>query len=162
MKSDRQQLLDDLLDEAAPPDFKETLWQQTLEAVRHRNHARRRNRAVLAVAVAIVIPVLVWRLVIPSAPTEVQVPQHGLVHSQSLRPAMFVETKPGTVRVITSLADSVAVIKTDPAKRLFQEIDDDQLLTLLAGRPAVLIREEPGQASLHFVNPEDQQGFPMP
>jgi hypothetical protein len=75
---------------------------------------------------------------------------------------MLVETKPGMVHLITSLADSVAIIKTDPSKRLFREIDDEQLLTLLAGRPAVLIREGPGRASIEFADPADRDGFPTP
>jgi hypothetical protein len=160
MKSNRQQLLEDVLEEAGSPVFKEVLWQQTLEQVRCLSRARRRNRVLLAVAVMAVAPLFPWRLIIP--PTQVQPLPYGIVRSQALPAAMIAETKPGTIPVITSSSAAVAVVETGPAKDLFREIGDEQLLALLAGRPAALVRQGPGQASLLFLNPQDQNGFPAP
>jgi hypothetical protein len=55
----------------------------------------------------------------------------------------------------------MSVITTDPSRRLYREINDDQLLTLLAGRPAAIIREGANRASLLFLDPEDENGFPV-
>jgi hypothetical protein len=161
MKSKRQQLLDDVLGEAGPTDFKESLWLHTLDEVRHRRRARQRNRALLACAVAVAIPLLVWRLTLPPAPTELSPLPYALIHSQPLPSGMTVESKRDTVSFVTSSTATMAVIATDPSRRLYREIDDDQLLTLLAGRPAAIIRDRPNQASLLFLDPEDQNGFPV-
>ena len=44
---------------------------------------------------------------------------------------------------------------------MFREIDDEQLLALLAGKPAALVRRGPNQVELIFLNPEDEKGFPV-
>jgi hypothetical protein len=40
-------------------------------------------------------------------------------------------------------------------------INDDELLALLADKPAILIRTGPHSEELVFANPEDQKGFPL-
>jgi hypothetical protein len=161
MKSKHQQLLNDVLGESAPPDFEDSLWLRTLDEVRSRRHARRRNRVLLACAVAIAIPLLVWRSVPPPAPTGLSPLPYAVLRSQPLPIGMTVKSKPNTVSFVASSAATMAVIATDPARRLYREINDDQLLTLLAGRPAAIIREGPHRASLLFLEPEDQNGFPV-
>ena len=161
MKSKRQQLLDDVLGEAGPSDFKESLWLHTLDEVRHRRRARQRNRALLACAVAVAIPLLVWRWTLPPAPTERSPLPYAVIRSLPLPSGMTVESKPDTVSFLASSTSTMTVIATDPSRRLYREINDDQLLTLLAGRPAAIIREGANGASLLFLDPEDQNGFPV-
>jgi hypothetical protein len=161
MKSKHQQLLDDVLGEAGPSDFKESLWLHTLDEVRHRHRARQRKRALLACAVAVAIPLLVWRLTLPPPPTELSPLPYALIYSQPLPSGMTVESKTDTVSFIASSATTMSVITTDPSRRLYREINDDQLLTLLAGRPAAIIREGANRASLLFLDPEDENGFPV-
>jgi hypothetical protein len=161
MKSKHQELLNDVLGESAPPDFKDSLWLRTLDEVRSRRRARQRNRALLACTVAIALPVLIWRLTLSPAPTELPPLPYAVIHSQPLPVGMTVESKPDTVSLVASSSATMAVIATDPARRLYREINDDQLLTLLAGRPAAIIREGPNRASLLFLEPEDQNGFPV-
>ena len=40
-------------------------------------------------------------------------------------------------------------------------INDDELLALVASRPAALVRLGPHSEQLFFVNPEDEKGFPV-
>jgi len=42
-----------------------------------------------------------------------------------------------------------------------ENLQDLELLALVAGRPAALVRQGPHQAELLFVNPEDTNGFPV-
>ena len=43
----------------------------------------------------------------------------------------------------------------------YRLINDDELLALLADKPAALIRTGPHSEELVFANPEDQKGFPL-
>ena len=161
---DRERLLDDVLDEAAPPGFKESLLQHTLQHVRRRNRVRRLNRALLAIAVVATVPLLLWKFSFPPPPprTTVKEPPFGIVTSQPMPREMIVETRPGSIAVITSSAAAVAYVETGEVKDLFKEITDEQLLSLMAGHPVALVRSGPNQAELIFLNPEDQEGFPIP
>src|SRR5207249_4666602 len=111
------------------------------------------------------VPLLLWRFSSPSPwPPEaiVQQPPFGIVTTQPLPREMFVETRPGSVTFIASSPATVAYVETGDAKSLFQEITDEQLFSLLAGRPAALVRSGQKQAELIFLHPEDEQGSRVP
>ena len=74
---------------------------------------------------------------------------------------MIVETGIGAVSLISSSNAHLAVVHTQFGDGLFQEIDDQELLALLAGRHVALVREATGRAELVFLEPEDAQGFPV-
>jgi hypothetical protein len=40
-------------------------------------------------------------------------------------------------------------------------LDDEELLSLVAGRPAALVRAASGRAELVFADPSDAGGFPV-
>jgi len=74
---------------------------------------------------------------------------------------MVIRTGPGSVVVVASSPRTFLLVETGSIKDPFRDINDEQLLALVAGRPAALVRPGPHQAELLFVNPEDTNGFPV-
>ena len=66
-----------------------------------------------------------------------------------------------TSLMVTSSSATFGLVEPSSIKDPFQEIDDEQLLALVGGRPAALVRQGPHQAELLFLNPEDTNGFPI-
>jgi hypothetical protein len=161
-QSDPDRLLDDILADAAPPEFRAEMLEQTLQQVRQRSRVRRWNRSIVVVTLVVSIPLLGWKLFVATPKSgKSPPPSFSLVRSQPLGPSLIVETKLGIVKIITSSPSTFAFVETELGKHLVTEINDDQLLALVAGRPAALVRQGPHQAELLFLNPEDQNGFPV-
>jgi hypothetical protein len=158
-RSDSDPLLDDVLAEAIPGAFRNELLEQMLNQVRRRTRVRRWSQRALVIALA----ASTWLLSRSGPPpSESMVPRSSavrIVQSQPLDVRMIVETRPGAVTAIDSPAAAVAVVATEPGNELVREIDDDQLLALVAGPVAVLVRPSAGQAELLFINPEDEKDF---
>ena len=159
MNNDSQRLLAELLEEAAPAEFRDALMSQTLCQVRRRRRVRVLNRALLMAALLVGLPVLFWRAFVfpPERPasrafvTRNPAPtSYHLVRSQPLNAAMIVETQPGTTPIVSSLSGTAAVVETKPGEHLFNELTDEQLLALLAGRPVGLVRYSAERAELVF------------
>jgi hypothetical protein len=70
----------------------------------------------------------------------------------------MVTTRPLAADRLVASVPTTNVVHTGAGIR---EVDDDELLGLIASRPAVLIRLGPGSERLVFVNPEDEKGFPV-
>lgn len=164
-KKTDNELLDDVLSEAAPPAFREALFGQTLGAVRRRRRFRHaRNAAVLVVLFALA-GIFIWqrnpeRRSIATAP-KIQTPArtYTLVSTQPLAVSDIVTTHaPGSVQLITS-APTVEIVETSTGN--FHVINDEQLLALVAAHPAVLVRTGPHSEQLVFANPADAKGFPL-
>ena len=155
-------LLDDVLTEAVSPEFRNELLERTLHQVRRRKRVRRLNQGLLTVALSFGVLLAVWKAYFPSShPTRSELPALDVVTSRPVAPSMIVETGIGAVSLISSSDAHLAVVHSQFGEGLFQEIDDQQLLALLAGRPVALVREAPGRAELLFLDPEDAQGFPV-
>jgi hypothetical protein len=159
MNNDSKRLLAELLEETAPAEFRDALMSQTLCQVRRRRRVRALNRALLMAALVVGLPVLFWRtfVVAPERPAlralvsrSPEPTRYHLVRSQPLNPAMIVETQPRTTSVVSSWSGSVAVVETKPGQHVFNELTDEQLLALLAGRPVGLVRYSPEHAELVF------------
>jgi len=165
MKRPTEQLLDDLLEESAPPDFRAALMQETLRHARRRKFVRRLNLAAGVAALVGVIAVALWK---PSpvvvAPNQLHLPPPGLtiVHSQPLRPEQIVRTQPDSLTIIASSGGGYTLIETRQGERFYTEIDDQQLFALLAGKPAALVHQEADRTELIFLNPEDQKELLVP
>jgi hypothetical protein len=157
----KNQLLDDVLADAAPADFRANLLRLTLEQVQSRNRRRRRNRGFLAAACLLLVLAIAARfLSLPNAPKPG--PDNPLVvHSRPLDAGMLVTTQPGGPGLVRSSASAIAWTRTSPTERTFDLIGDDQLFALLGGRPAALVRRGPARAELVFLNPADRDGFPV-
>jgi hypothetical protein len=77
-----------------------------------------------------------------------------LVRSGRLPAAMLIETGNPSVPVIHSTPS--AVVQTSRDTPILLEIGDGELFTLLAGRPAALVRLQSGQAELLLLDGADQ------
>ena len=164
MKTPLDPLLEDVLGEAASDEFRAAVLTGTLHEVRRRRTARRWRRGLTAGAILFALGgVALWhRGWAPQiTPTVAQPAGLVVIHSAPLDPRLIVETRPGAVNIVQSEGATYAVVETGDGRGLFQEIDDDQLLALLSGHPAVLVRRGPGRSELIFVNPEDAQGWPV-
>jgi hypothetical protein len=153
LEPDAERLLADVLEEAAPPDFRAELLDRTLKQVRRRRHLRQWNQGLLAAAFIATLGFLVWKTRAPKdtnqgAPGETL----EIVTSQPLSPAMIVRSSPGLVKPISSSGSALAIIETGPFSDGFRELSDEELLAFTAGKPSVLVRQGPHQAELLIVD----------
>jgi len=164
-KTDNEELLDDVLAEAAPADFREALLDTTLRQVRRRRRLRRARNVAGVVAALLLLGALVWPKNAKQTPIAIAPPtkkaveqSYTLVTTQPLSPDNMVQTHPfGTPQIITSRA-TVEIVQT--AAENFHLINDEQLLALTADHPAILVRTGPHSEELVFANPQDAKGFP--
>jgi len=155
-------LLDDVLTEGVSPEFRNELLERTLHQLRRRKHVRQFNRTLLAATLTFGVLLAVWKSYFrASHPTRSELPTLDVVTSHPVAPSMIVETGIGAVSLISSSDTDLAVVHSQSGDGLFQEINDQELLALFAGRPVALVREALGRAELLFLNPEDAQGFPV-
>jgi len=155
------QLLSDVFGE--PDEFRAVLLEQTLRRVRRHRQFRRCRQGFAVVVGVIAVAFVCWRTSQPTAlHLPVKAPDLVTIRSQPLPPSMTFETRYGTLSVVVSSSAAYALVETGASEHLFRQIDDEQLLALLAGgRPVALVRLGPHQAELVFVNPEDTNGFPI-
>lgn len=187
-KTDNEELLDDVLAEAAPPDFREALLGKSVRLVRRRRRMRQTRNAVAALAVVALFVYLVWpnkplsvAVVRPVAPPVAQPlpapvqnqapapkpaapvvptprPNYILVDTQPLSAGSLIATRPFASTPMIESVATIAIIQTTTGN--YQIIGDDQLLALIAAHPAMLIHVGPGTEKLIFANPDDAKGFP--
>ena len=160
-ESERLNLLDDVLANAAPTEFQRELLEGTLRAVRRRRRMRQCGRGLAVAGVFAAIALSVWNALLPTTSVKLVRPALHIVSSQPLPASMIVETRPISVLVVTSSPTTFVMVETGSIKDPFQEITDEQLLALVGNRPAALVRQGPHQAELLFLNPEDINGFPV-
>jgi len=90
---------------------------------------------------------------------KVKVQGYELVRTQPLPAGMIVVTEPLSAdHLVTSVAIA-EMVQTSSGN--FRVINDDELLALVAPRPAALVRFGPHSKELFFVNPADETGFPV-
>lgn len=145
MKSETSPLLDAVL--GGPPEFRADSLARTLGQVRRRKRTQRRRRGALALTLALAAGSLLfpwsWRspvvpeaaLIEPAAVVSVPV-----VQSQAPPAGLIVVTRPNVTRVVESAPGSVALVETAVDGRPVPELTDDELLRLVASRPAALVR----------------------
>jgi len=157
-------LLHDVLGDAASPAFRDDLLQDTLHQVRRRKQWRRVNRGLGTVACVIALLLIAARFL----PHPTQKPQGAviatsdplIVRSSPSGEGCVIATDSRSVEIISS-SMTTAMVQTLPPQDLFKTIGDDELLASLQGTPAVLVRHGPFDAELVFANPEDMKGFPV-
>jgi len=164
-EADNGLLLNDVLAEAASPDFRRAMLDQTLGLARRRRRWRQTRRAAGILAILGLLVFFVWQKNVPqrsSAPASVAgavARNYKLVRTQPLPASEIVTTQPiASGRVIAS-APTVEIIQT--GGNHYRVINDNQLLALLASHPAALVRVGPHSEELVFVNPADEKGFPI-
>ena len=160
-KFQADELLKDVLDETASPDFRAELLHKTIQQAHRTKHFRRWNRAALTTCVLIAFGFVVSRMSL--SPRKIIEAQHVaddlLVRSQPLPAQMLVRTEAGIAGVVNSSPSAVALIASAPAEKSFDLIGDEELLDIFAGKPVVLVHMNASNAELVFVNPQDQFGF---
>ena len=160
--ADNERLLTDVLADASHAGFRQALLGETLRLARRRRQLRQTQRALATLAVLVVAGILAWRGFSPRpAVRELLSASCQIVHSRPLDAAAIVTTQPLLPGQITSTAASKHIVTIVTTSGGFRVIDDDELLALAASRPVALVRRGPHEAELIFVNPEDQNGFPV-
>jgi len=147
--SEHDDLLDDVMAESAPADFRDALLTDTLRHVRRRRWTRRVGRVALAAACA--IGLLVWRNAPRSAATVSFAAGCAVVCTQPFPARAIVSTRsfdPG--RVVATFA-SVGVVRTRLVAGSLRVINDDELLALAAPRLPALVRTGPHTQELIFL-----------
>src|SRR5450631_4116512 len=156
-RTDNQDLLAEVLAEASPADFREAMLAETLRLARRRRRIRQTRPVAGVLVMAGLLVVLVAhhfsKLPVVSPPTAKQIePQsYQLVRTQSLPASALVSTRSFSATGIASTVPKVVEIATVSGG--FRLINDDQLLALLADKPAALIRTGPHSEELVFANP---------
>ena len=164
-KADNELLLDDVFTEAAPADFREATLGQTLRLARRRRRWRQTRQVAGVFVVMALLGIFIWRINLPrqivSTPTlaKTEPESYELVRTQPLPARNIVTTRPLVAENFIASAAAVKMVQTTTGN--YRIIDDDQLLALLASRPAILIRTGKNSEELVFASPEDVKGFPL-
>jgi hypothetical protein len=159
LPSENERLLNDLLAEGAPADFRQALLDQTLGLARWRRRWRQTRRAATVVAVCAGLAILAWRSAPRRETALVSVATRPSLKTVSTRPLAaeaLVHTQPFPAQWQLASAMTVPVVRTLPGSGRFREIDDNELLALAAPRPAALFWRGPHSAELVFVNRPDR------
>lgn len=164
--TDNEHLLDDVLSEAAPADFRETLLGETLRLAGRRRRWRQTRRAAALLVALGLLAGLVWQNQPQPPATLPPVAKAGaksyqLIRTESLPINAMVTTQPLAAGQLVASAEPVGVIETKTGCGGFRVINDDELLTLVSPRPAALVRLGPHSEQLVFANPADEKGFPV-
>ncbi|HEY1719070.1 MAG TPA: hypothetical protein VGH42_12355 [Verrucomicrobiae bacterium] len=164
-KTDNEQLLNDVLAEASPAGFREALLGETLRLARRRRHFRQTRQTIGILGAFVLLAILGWQNwpmqpVVSKPLAEKATPEnYKLVRTQPLPENAVITTRQFSE---TQFASSIApVVQVSTTGGGFRRINDDELLALVSGKPAVLIRTGPHSEELVFANPKDQKGFPM-
>ena len=159
-------LLDDVLAEAAPENFREAMFGETLRHVRRRRRFRQmRNAAGIFIALAL-LGIFVRQenfsqkpISAPPVAKIISPENYGLIRTQPFPARDVVTTQPLVTENFIASTATVKMIQTTTGN--YRVINDEQLLALLASRPAILIRTGKNSEELVFANPEDAKGFPL-
>jgi hypothetical protein len=161
-RTDHDDLLADVLSETAPAGFREALLGETLRLARRRRWRQTRRVAGMVVILGL-LGFFVWQKNVPTKPAahapiaKAMKENYKLVRTGSFPAVAIVVTKPLVTGQLGGLAN-VGIVQTTAGN--FRVINDDELLALVSGKPALLIRTGPNSEELVFANPEDQKGFP--
>ena len=157
----KKHLLDDVLAEAATPEFRAALLAESLRLARCRRRWRHARNAGGALAVVILAALFAWPHwpgKISSAPPLAKIPaakSYRLVGTQPLPPGAVVAS--GNFSAVKMISSETSAVQIATASGGYRRINDAQLLALVGGHPAVLIRTGPDSEMLVFANPEDQK-----
>lgn len=149
-------LLREVMEQSASAEFQTKSFEKMLLAARRRKQVRQLSWSGIAVAVGVIALIGVLH-----RPTKDLYPSKfsvAIVHSQKLSPEMVLSTQQ-TVEQVKSSQFTIATIHTQEDG--YRLVDDNELLRILAGHPAALVRQGDGHAELVFVNPADMEGFPV-
>jgi hypothetical protein len=146
MKRPTKQLLDDLLEDSASPEFRAALMENTLHSARQRKRGRHFN---LALGVAALVGIFEFAFQKTREPavslTQIRQPILSATPAPALNPVQVVSTK---------MDSTLAVVQTSEAARP-REINDKELLTLLADKSVALVHYAPNRIELISFGPDN-------
>lgn len=163
-RAETENLLADVLAENVSPEFRAAALAATLRAARRRRQFRQLRKGAGIFCAVVLLAVVGKNFLKPPAvpaPQVKAVPKssYELVRTQPLPAKDIVSTKSfSEIQIVSSSAATVMEIATTRGN--FRRINDAELLALVAGNPAILIRTGPDSEELVFANPEDRKGFP--
>lgn len=150
-----QDLLDDVLDESVPAEFRATLLSETLLLVRRRRQWRKARRATTVFALLLLFGVGAWRGWVLHRPVEtLPVSGYELVSTQALSSDAIVTTRPLSFEETIGTVASVEVVRTVPGMNRPRFVTDEELLALAAHRLPALVRTGEHTQKLIFLAPE--------
>ncbi len=152
---DHERLLDEVLADGLPADFRETLLGETLRLVRRRRRARQARRAGATLAVLAALVALVWKNVTTRPGTD----GAAIVRTRPLPAGALVVSRPLPAECLVTSVRTAGLVTTPPGGGPFRVIGDDELLALVAPTPVALVRWTPHEAELVFVNPRDRAAW---
>jgi hypothetical protein len=152
---DNERLLEDVLAEGADSGFRAALLDETLHMARRRRLSRNAWKAATTFALVALCCVLAQHYFPKYQFRERQISRtYVLVVTRSSPDVAIVGTLPlGTDRLASSAPHLVVFVTST---REWRAIYDEELLALVAPRPAVLFRHGANSEELVFVNPADQ------
>lgn len=161
-RTDNENLLTDVLSEATPSELRDALLEATLHEARRRRYWRRTRHAVtLAVAFGM-IGFFAWRYPRPvNVPPVIVEENCRIIATQPLRADAIITTRHFDPSLVVLSAITTSVLETRFFENEFRIIDDEELLALVAPRAAALVRLEDHSEQLIFINPDDENGFPV-
>ncbi|HTI98814.1 MAG TPA: hypothetical protein VL527_07910 [Dongiaceae bacterium] len=159
--TDNLDLLADVLAENSPAEFRAGLLTETLRLARRRRQFRQARHAASVVAVLALLTIWLARgffqpLPVPPVLAQPEVPpSYQLVRTQPLSPTAWVQTSIFAANPPELATPGVSVVTTTGWG--YRNLNDDELLAFLEGRPAILVRVGGGVEELVFANPQDRQ-----
>lgn len=157
-----EQLLDDIVGDGIPENLRDLWLKRTLAEVRRRQRRRSIAGGALSMGIVMVLSLALWRVIVPVNLRTSREWLTSVVRSHPLDSGSYIQTRSGSVMIISSMANAVATVSTRNTSGGVAEIDDEHLLTLVAGKSAALVRSPFGQEELVFANPDDAAGFAIP
>jgi hypothetical protein len=160
-RTDRKELLADVLADASDAGFREALLARTLHLARRRRRFRQARPICGLLLMLVVIGVVISR-VASWRPTNRPSPvvNYNLVKTQPFSADHIVATRPFASLQTIASATIASVVRTQPGDATVREISDDELLAL-APQPAALIRRGPHEMELVVVRQENQDELPL-
>ena len=160
-RTDQESLLAEVLAEASPADFREAMLAETLRLARRRRQFRQARPAagflvLMGLLVLLAAQFFSKRPVVsPPLAKPIERQSYQLVRTEPMPAGAIIRTvKFSEAQFAGSVPKVVEVATTGGG---FRVISDNELLALLADKPAVLVRTGPNSEELVFANPEDQK-----
>jgi len=156
-RPDQKQLLDDVLAESSPPDFRAALLGEVLRHARRRRHRRQSG---LAAGVLGILFLAAWlaghdrveKLAVISPPPKSPLPKsYQVVDTQPFPAGALVTT--ANCATVTPISSSAPVTQIATSSAGYRYLNDEELLQLAGPGTAILIRTGPDSEELVFADP---------
>jgi hypothetical protein len=140
-KEPRHSLMDDLLTESAPLDFRAQVLEETIRCARTRKRLRQARSTLAVVTVVVASAIGIWRWQGPaSAPGLAGRSDPPVARPEMMSGLQVVQTSAELPVIVSSASSEVQVVATRELAPGYSEINDDQLLVRLRNHSVVLVR----------------------